>query len=481
MRFRRVCVVCVLSGMMICRLTALEADLSIARFLTPDKAYMEFFLYVLAGSVTVESQEQSRTASVNVTYFITQDEDVIAGDRYNLMTSGEKTIPDFMDLRRHVLDPGAYVLRVELTDNLDTTNTLTLTRSFVITPEHTQPAQSDIRLLAQVSPASGDDVWVRGGSRMTPLPFGWSRSDMETLYFYHEIYHSDIHPATDFFITYKIVPESATSKVLLQGHKRMKPRKVNTVLQAIDISSLASGEYLLYVTVFDQGKNALSDMHVKFIRSNPAADVIWEEKSGMFFEESFTQGISPDTVRYALRALAPRISQTQVPILNALLDKGEEEHQRRYLHQYWIEVAPLAPGDAYREYMQMVAYVDKKFHAAFGRGFESDRGHILLKYGLPDDMIAVDDEPSAPPYEIWVYHSFPATRQTNVRFLFYNPSLAGGDYRLLHSTATGELRNPRWQQQLYGRAITEQNAGDFIDARDVRDNFHRRAMEYFND
>ena len=131
--------------------------------------------------------------------------------------------------------------------------------------------------------------------------------------------------------------------------------------------------------------------------------------------------------------------------------------------------------------MQLAAAVDKEYHSAFGYGFETDRGHILLKYGFPDDKIAVKDEPSAPPYEIWFYHDFPATNQSDVRFLFYNPSLAGGDYTLLHSTATGEVHNARWQMILYSDAITEPEAGDFINARDVRDNINRRAVEYFHD
>jgi hypothetical protein len=105
----------------------------------------------------------------------------------------------------------------------------------------------------------------------------------------------------------------------------------------------------------------------------------------------------------------------------------------------------------------------------------------MLKYGSPDDVIAVDDEPSAPPYEIWFYHSFPVTGQNDVRFLFYNPSLAGGDYRLLHSTAIGEIRNSRWQQILYSDALSEPAGGDFLDGADVSDNFHRRAVEYFED
>jgi GWxTD domain-containing protein len=270
-------------------------------------------------------------------------------------------------------------------------------------------------------------------------------------------------------------------RVLLRGFKRLKPKKVNTIVQAIDIKGLGSGEYVLSAAVFDQSKQKLSETRVEFIRSNPEADQHWVENSGRLYEDSFTKGMEADSVRYALKAIAPKISQIQVPVLNYLIQKGELDNQRRFLHQYWLETDPISPEHAYQEYMRLVAIVDQHYHSAFGYGFETDRGHILLKYGFPNDKIEVDDEPSAPPYEIWFYNDFPVTGQSDVRFLFYNPSLAGGDYRLLHSTAIGEVQNPRWQMTLYSDAITETEPGDFMNARDVRDNVHRRAAEYFND
>ena len=257
--------------------------------------------------------------------------------------------------------------------------------------------------------------------------------------------------------------------------------EVNTILQTVDITGLSSGNYLLDVEVYDQVRNKLSSVEKAFIRSNPDADKEWAENSATFFESSFTHHMPPDSVRYALKAIAPKVSQIQTPVLNFLLEKGEPDNQRRFLHQYWVETNPVAPEQSYIEYMRLAYAVDKQYHSAFGYGFETDRGYILLKYGFPDDIIAVDDEPSAPPYEIWFYNNFPVTSQSDVRFLFYNPSLAGGDYKLLHSTAIGEVQNARWQIQLYNDALSEQEAGDFINARGVRDNVNRRAVEYFED
>jgi GWxTD domain-containing protein len=358
---------------------------------------------------------------------------------------------------------------------------VTLSQNFTIHAVSPALAQSDIRLLGHIEATTVETVWVRNGQRMTPLPYDWYRDDLTFLYFYNELYHSDVGLAADFYISYAIVPARDPEHILLQGFKRLKPKPVNFIVQAMDISGLTSGEYILRVGVYDKARTLRSETETIFIRSNPEADRKIAASADRYFDMSFTLRMPEDSVRYALRALAPVISQIQVPVLNYLLKEGELENQRRFLHQYFVETDLHDPEGAYIAYMELVAIVDKEYHSAFGYGFETDRGRILLKYGMPDDIIAVDDEPSAPPYEIWFYHAFPVTSQSDVRFLFYNPSLAGGDYQLLHSTAIGELQNNRWQQELYRDALSEPGAGDFIDARDVQPNWNRRAVEYFRD
>ena len=103
-----------------------------------------------------------------------------------------------------------------------------------------------------------------------------------------------------------------------------------------------------------------------------------------------------------------------------------------------------------------------------------------MRYGNPSEIIPVDQDNGAFPYEIWLYNKIVKTNQVNVKFLFYNPDLAGGDFRLLHSTARGERNNPRWEPELYKRVQSEIIQNDGIDDTKVQSNFHRRAREYFD-
>jgi hypothetical protein len=106
---------------------------------------------------------------------------------------------------------------------------------------------------------------------------------------------------------------------------------------------------------------------------------------------------------------------------------------------------------------------------------------VYLKYGRPDDIVTEWNDPSAPPYEIWSYNYVPSTRQNNARFIFYNPTLAGDDFRLLHSTVRGELQNPQWEVELYRNVPNEIEGNDYFQGTRMQDNLGRQARQRVED
>ena len=92
--------------------------------------------------------------------------------------------------------------------------------------------------------------------------------------------------------------------------------------------------------------------------------------------------------------------------------------QKYFLFKYWKDRYPTQTEAAYQGYMNVVKAVDNQFYSAFGKGHQTDRGYIFLKYGKPNKVMSVDDEANTPPYEIWYYDVMPKTNQTNVRFIF---------------------------------------------------------------
>ena len=154
--------------------------------------------------------------------------------------------------------------------------------------------------------------------------------------------------------------------------------------------------------------------------------------------------------------------------------------KRRFFLKHWAKKNPIMPEQAYDEYMMVAKVIDKTYGNGFGYGFETDRGRVFMKYGRPDDIVTVENEMNAPPYEVWIYYKMEKTQQSNVKFLFYNPNLIANGHRLLHTTCRGEIQNPRWKHELYKSAPGEL-IGNSVDGRDVKDNFNRRADQIFND
>lgn len=456
---------------------AMHATVDVYQFQTDNKSYLEVFFYILGSSV--ESGVEL-PPSVQIQYMIMKDGEVAAGDKYNLVTSNADD-GDFMDLRRHYLAPGNYSVVVEIKDNHDLEDIVEFSRSVTINESEEIPSLSDLQLLSIASKSEDQrDKWTKNDVRCIPLPFGFCPDSYDQLYVYSELYDVDQALSDDFYIKYVVASASTPDGEIFASHKRLSPEAVIPLLHAIDISRLSTGQYLLKIGAYSQSHELICEKEVFFSRSNPDADAELLENFDKYFINSFTLKMESDSVNYVLKALAPKTSPIKMDALNYLIKEGEIGEQRQFIHRFWLESDPADPEGAFKTYMDVANVVDKMFKSGFGYGFETDRGNIFLKYGAPNDVISVEDEMSAPPYEIWVYYNFPLTAQFNVKFLFYSPELANS-YELLHSTCENEINNAAWEQILYKNATSETSSGDLIDAAPVADNFNRRAKEYFSD
>ena len=456
---------------------SMQGTVDVFRFEAESKPYVELFFYVLGSSI---GSLPDSTAGCEIKYLIENEGGVVAGDKYNLVVPTEALNSDFMDLRRHYLEPGDYRFKAEVTDLSNSENKGVFTTGFAVETPAVVVELSDVQLLSDARTTDVESVWTKHGKRCVPLPFRFCGAKRGELLVYTELYRSDETLRDDFYIQYSVATQTSPDQLIIKRAKRLTPSGIIPLLQVIDVSRLTSGAYILNVDVFSRNNMLLAERSIEFTRSNPEADEELVSNMDKYFEYSFVRSIEEDSMRYALKAIAAGVSTQQVTVLNTLIKKGGLEEQQRFLHRYWVEKNPSDPEAAYIEYMILAGKIDKIYTSGMGYGFETDRGYIYMKYGAPDDIITVEDEPSAPPYEIWIYHYFPFTAQTNVRFLFYSPELAN-TYQLLHSTCETEMQNNAWEQILYKDALTETKGGDLLDARPVAPNWNRRAREYFTD
>lgn len=451
-----------------------DISVDVARLRNGKDTYVEMSLYVVGGSLLCDSIQQRFGLGYVVMVKDSLDQ-VHYAAKYQLTRTGCPA-QDIFDVRRLPLNHGQYIIEVVGYDLADT-----MLQTSVLIPIHNpeDPAQawlSDIQLLSMMKgEPEGTTPMHKQGIYMEPLPFHFYYPALKAINIYLEAYDAD-QLAGQPYMRYTIKPVEGDVPSPLVSYKKLTKTVVNPCVYQLDISTLITGYYVIEAALFDGDKNLIQTQKQIFSRLNPEGDSLFLASGGMTADYGFAGRIPEDSLEYALKAIAPIATSLDVEVINTLVKKKNPAASRYFIHKFWTQQSGKYAGPAFVKYMEVARIVDETYRSGFGYGFETDRGYIFLKYGQPNDIISVEDEPSAPPYEIWFYNNFPATHQTNVKFLFYNPSLVRNGHELLHSNANGETKNPRWEIELY-RDATLETPG--VNETKMGDNVHRNARTYF--
>ena len=218
-------------------------------------------------------------------------------------------------------------------------------------------------------------------------------------------------------------------------------------MMEMNITDIPTGDYDLVVQIRDQKNQEVFSKALRIKRSNPQ-DFDYADYELVDTENTFVTDLTDEEIYTSLNSLAPVMDEHAIPLLQSVLQTKDRQDDRQFLYHHWIQYNELDPEILYENYMGNIAYVNSIYDTAFDEGYETDRGYVFLKYGPPNDVIERSNEPGAPPYEIWKYYNL-NENQRNASFIFYNPSLAPGNFVLLHSNVRGEVNNPQWESELY--------------------------------
>ena len=463
---------------------AIDASITYATFKSPAQPYIEVYLHVLGQSLAQQMTEDSMFQSkVEVFILFKQDEKIVKFDKFLLNSPLVNDIIDIYDLKRYGIENGSYDLEISVKDANNETNKKVFKTKINVDYTAEGLMQSDLELLGTIKADQSDNnPAVKNGYYMEALPFNFYHKNISELIFYNEVYNADKAIGEDFLVRYFIekVNGNGDTETVMIANKKRKPEPTSVLLCKMNISKLPSANYNLVVEIRNKAGELLSERKMFFQRSNPYLDL--ENAKTAPLNDKFVAELTKEELRYSLKAIAPLVRDAEVEVLNYLIaNKDSLAAQRRYLFTFWAIESPINPAIAYEQYMQIAKAVDNTYKSGFGHGFETDRGYTFMKYGKPNDIRKVDNDPSAPPYEMWVYENFPRTNQNRVKFIFYNPSLSPGDFRFLHSTAIGEVNNPQWEIELYREVPNEIEGGDFISGTRMQDNINRQARRIFED
>ena len=477
--------ICALGLLLHSTASALDSGVSFAVYATPEKPYIEINIEIAAASATFKSVDSTHLqAAVETLILIKQGEQVVNYEKYVLYSPLVEVPRNLLDVKRLSIPNGEYTIEISFQDVHDAEN-----KDFYTSPLKVAVGDhihlTEVQLLRGFRADNSDNPFTKNGFYLEPLPFNFYDRSAILLAFYAEIYHSDVSIGDgNYLVRYFIEEEKGNGikNLISVGSQRKKSSPIDAVLVQMDISKLESGNYSLTVELRNPANEVLTSRSLTFQRSNPFLHVTENEITEEVLSHQFVETLDEENLRYSLRAISAMAVGEESETLKNILQGKDLKPMRYYLFRYFVREDANNPEQAYKNFMLAAAAVHQKFQSGFRYGFETDRGRTFLRFGRPDDYIHVEDDPGAPPYEIWVYYNFPKTNQKNVKFLFYNPSLAGEDFIMLHSTARGEINNPRWERTLYSRNAGEQYEGDnYHDATTMQRNVARNARTYFED
>lgn len=440
---------------------SVQAFLSYTTFNSPEEGpYVETYLSIAANSINFVKKENGKfQGKVEITLIFKQNDSIVSHKKLNLnspeVEDSAKTYFSFLDVQRFILPNGKYDLELKLKDLNSDKNSISATDEVLVDFNNSEVQISGIELLETKYKTENENILSKNGFDLIPFPFGFYSKYMEELSFYIEIYNTkEILGEGEKFLL-KAYIESFDSKKIMNDYFFQKILNSSSVVPFIydfPIKELPSGNYNLVVEAIDKEENVLERNYIFFQRSNPELDRKPINLADVSIENTFVAQYSNiDTLSDLIKSTVPIASPREQYTIAEILQNSNVVNLQRFFYHFWVTRNQIDPHNEWKKYQAKVNIVNRFYSSQIFRGYETDRGIVYLKYGPPNTILDAPYGPGTAPYEIWHYYQL-GSKQSNAKFIFYNPDFIADNYDLIHSNVRGEVYNPNWQKLLFSRA-----------------------------
>jgi GWxTD domain-containing protein len=420
-----------------------------------DTAYVETYLSVPGFELTYVQNGLFRyQGALDITLLYLKDTTVFTADHYVLLTPElpDTTNVDFniLDLRRVSLPDGEYTVKLKISDANNPAAFCEVNQGLNVSFNRTGVSMSDIELVQSYSQTVEKNVYSKNGYDIKPFAISYFPNSVSKLAFYSEIYHADVTaPQEDIIITYAVkhAQQNEVAHDLFRFTKQ-KSGPLNVLFSEFDITDLPTGNYYLEVQVKNRKNELLTDQIAFFQRMNNNSSTELSNIALIDVSDKFVSLMPGDSMKYYCESIMPKAELYEREYIQRAIASNDTLLMKQFFFNFWQKRSEGDPYLAWIEYNKMVEAVNYNFGTPVSYGFETDRGRVYLQYGPPNRIDGHQHESGAYPYEIWQYYSI-SGNQSNVKFVFCNSDLVTNDYKLIHSTARGEIYDARWQFKIY--------------------------------
>lgn len=441
----------------------LKAYIDYKSYYSPEHgSYLELHFQYAAMSVKFESVENGLAAKIGVKNIITKQEtgDTVKTDSYllNSPVMRDSVIEDFFDVIKYPLEPGKYVVSIELFDILSESKPVSGQLAVEVRSVKSHVGFSDIMIAEVATPTEVVSSLYKSGYEIIPRISNFYGQEMSFMPYYVELYNTNLIADSVFGLKQSVI--NTTTNTAVDGFSRftkLTTSEVIPVFRKLDLTKLPSGSYALRLEMVDRNNVPVSGTQNYFFdRVNSIEDV--QDITKIVLDPAFQQSITDDSLRYYLASLIPIARPAEARSILATLKSKNSDFYRKHIQQFWVQTSGPDAYNAWLSYKRTVLLVQTLFGTKMLAGYETDRGRVYLQYGVPNNVVTKESSPSEYPYEIWTYNKI--KNFSNKRFIFYNPDLVTENYRLLHSDMVGEVQNYKWQMMLVKRNTSDTNTED---------------------
>lgn len=440
-------------------------------------AQMEVYWQINPSSLHYKKNEQGLLTSqvqTDITFRNT-DGKVLHEEHYMLNTTpvapANGLSQRIMDFQRAALPYGKTYLEVKLAEPAFPQNVFVYNDSTEIeTPKNT-PLYSTLQLLDTVVHNNQQSPFLKNNRQQIPISTNFFDESRKVLHYYTELYQigtTDLsqRPLVQrVYISKKAGGEGIALNGLIKNDTITNPVYM-AVLDSFKMSTLPTGNYYLNVVLFSSTKEILASKAAFFQLINKIPEEIKETPEDstkpltyINLNKTFVAKYNLPQLKAILKMMLPVSDADETRTINNFLKRPDENYIRYYIYNYFARDNQKDPEKPWNAYADRIREVNKLFGTGTKPGYETDRGYMYLKYGKPNDIIAVPSEPGALPYEIWQYYAIGHQNKEGL-LLFYQPASAINDYKLLHSTITGEIKNGQWRSVLFSNGSGENSRAD---------------------
>jgi len=347
------------------------------------------------------------------------------------------------------LEPGDYLLKIYMQDKNSG-----FTRSYQsevhvdsFATDHLDI--SDIQFASQIRRSDQKSRFYKSGFTVIPNSDRLYGTGLPMLMFYSEIYNlkkPQEPDSTKYSVTYRIIDSDGQVVREFPEKIRVKPGESAVDVSGMNIISFPSGTYFLELQVKDLFNGEEVSKKGKFFifrkgdlaMSDSVADARARKRAEAAYERVY-QEMSEEQINEEFGAASYIATGEEKRVFKKLDFKGKQA----FMVEFWKkrDKTPETTKNEFRDhYLALVNTANQQFRE-MKHGWRTDRGRVLLLYGVPDEIERFPYSAENRPYVIWKYFSI----QGGVIFVFVDKRELGR-YELVHSTARGELNDPEWQR-----------------------------------